>query len=480
MTPEPRSPSNSIIRYISGDFGHVMLRLRRPPEWGVDPVPESLRTLRTLDLFVLWSSLGVGLIVLAAGALLVTLLGLTLWESVVVSIVGSVIGSALLAAAAHHGSRAGVPTMVSLRPILGRKGSYAPTGLNVVQLLGWTAFELLVMSEATAILTDHFLGPWTAAIFVPIWGAVTVALALGGPLAVVRDWLERFAIWIVYASTAAVAIALFLHGLNPNLRPAPVAGNFLGASSLLLGLDLVVAMPISWWPLISDYNRFAARPRESALGTTLGYVAANTAFYALGAGLAFLGVTQFGMDPSDPTVFLLTLGLLGLSVLPLIAILADETDNAFADVYSTAVSVQNLLPRRRQAGIILGAAAIGVGAAWYLIATRQGIGGAYEWFLLLIGGLFVPLLGVVVADSFVVRRGTYPADAFFAAAPRWRWPAFASWIPGAALYFTVVLLNLPVGATLPSLGLAAALQIAFSKVDASLTRPTSAAAGSDP
>ena len=480
MTPEPRSPSNSIIRYISGDFGHVMLRLRRPPEWGVDPVPESLRTLRTLDLFVLWSSLGVGLIVLAAGALLVTLLGLTLWESVVVSIVGSVIGSALLAAAAHHGSRAGVPTMVSLRPILGRKGSYAPTGLNVVQLLGWTAFELLVMSEATAILTDHFLGPWTAAIFVPIWGAVTVALALGGPLAVVRDWLERFAIWIVYASTAAVAIALFLHGLNPNLRPAPVAGNFLGASSLLLGLDLVVAMPISWWPLISDYNRFAARPRDSALGTTLGYVAANTAFYVLGAGLAFLGITQFGMAPSNPTGFLLTLGLLGLSVLPLLAILADETDNAFADVYSTAVSVQNLLPRRRQAGIILGAAAIGVGAAWYLIATRQGIGGAYEWFLLLIGGLFVPLLGVVVADSFVVRRGTYPADAFFAAAPRWRWPAFASWIPGAALYFTVVLLNLPVGATLPSLGLAAALQIAFSKVDASLTRPTSAAAGSDP
>src|SRR2546425_10398488 len=112
-----------------------MVRLRRPPEWGVDPVPESLRPLRTFDLFVLWSSLGVGLLVLAAGALLVALLGLTLWESVVVAIVGSVIGSALLAAAAHHGSRAGVPPMVSLPPIPGRKGSYAPTGLKLVQLL---------------------------------------------------------------------------------------------------------------------------------------------------------------------------------------------------------------------------------------------------------------------------------------------------------------------------------------------------------
>src|SRR3989442_9255639 len=203
-----------------------MVRLRRPPEWGVEPVPQAWRVLRPFDLFVLWSSLGVGLLVLAAGALLVTQLGLTLWESVLVSLVGSVVGSVLLAGAAHHGSRAGVPTMVSLRPILGRSGSYAPTGLNVVQVLGWPVFELLVMSEATAILTDQFLGPWTAAIFVPIWGAVTAALALGGPLAVVRDWLERFAIWIVYASTAAVAIALLLHGLDPNLRPPPVAGEF--------------------------------------------------------------------------------------------------------------------------------------------------------------------------------------------------------------------------------------------------------------
>src|SRR2546428_12043564 len=116
------------------------------------------------------------------------------------------------------------------------------------------------MSEATAILTDHFLGPWTAAIFVPIWGALTAALALGGPLAVVRDWLERFAIWIVYASTATVAIALFLHGLNPNLRPATVAGDFLGPSSLPLRLDPLLPVPISLGPPISRFNPFPAPP----------------------------------------------------------------------------------------------------------------------------------------------------------------------------------------------------------------------------
>src|SRR5438046_2409582 len=71
-----------------------MVRLRRPPEWGVEPVPDSLRVLRTFDLFVLWSSLGAGLLVFAAGALLVQLFGLTLWEAFLVSLVGSVLGRA--------------------------------------------------------------------------------------------------------------------------------------------------------------------------------------------------------------------------------------------------------------------------------------------------------------------------------------------------------------------------------------------------
>src|SRR5437870_5701173 len=179
-----------------------MFRLRRPPEWGVEPVPPALRVLRTFDLFVLWSSLGIGLLVLAAGTLAVGVggfgSGLTLSESAVVAFVGSVLGSLMLAGAAHHGSRAGVPTMVSLRPILGRTGSYAPTAMNVLQLLGWAAFELLVMGYAAAVVTNHVLGPWTAAIFVPIFGAIVAALALGGPLVVVRQWLEKFAIWLVY------------------------------------------------------------------------------------------------------------------------------------------------------------------------------------------------------------------------------------------------------------------------------------------
>jgi len=438
----------------------VAWRLRRPPEWGVEPVPERLRTLRSIDLFVLWSSLGVGLLVLVAGTLLVSL-GLSLLEVLVVSLAGSVIGSVMLAAAAHHGSRAGVPTMVSLRPILGTFGSFAPTAVNVLQLLGWAAFELLVMGYAAAVITNDVFGPWTAAIFVPVFGAVVAALALGGPLAVVRDWLERFAIWLVYLSTALIAIGLAVR-VPWDARPSPAA--FQGPASLLLALDLVIVMPISWWPLVSDYNRFARRAKDSLLGTTLGYAVANTAFYAIGAALLAWSLA------SGQANFLSGIGLLGLGFVPLLFILVDETDNAFANVYSTAVSIQNLAPKRGQFWSVVGATAIAMAGAILLLARGEGIGTGYETFLFLIGGLFIPLLGVVIADSFLVRRGRYRADEFQGSAPRVRWPAFASWIPGILLYLGIVYQLIPgfppVGATLPSFGLAAGLHLVFGKGDA--------------
>jgi len=453
-----------------------MVRLRRPPEWGVEPVPPSLRVLRTFDLFVLWSSLGVGLLVLAAGTLLIGVggfgFGLTLAESAVVALFGSVLGSIMLAAAAHHGSRAGVPTMVSLRPILGRRGSFIPTALNVFQLLGWAAFELLVMGIAAATLVGDLFGPSTAAIFIPIFGAVVAALALGGPLAVIRAWLEKFAIWLVYASTAAIGIALILKGPSLGIRSAPQY--FSGTTSLLLALDLVIAMPVSWWPLISDYNRFARSSKDSLIGTAAGYTIANTVFYMLGAGLMALGIAI-----GQPN-FLAVFGLLGLGAFPLLIILVDETDNAFANIYSTAVSIQNLAPRRRQLTFIAAATVIAMAGAAFLWSRGEGLGGGYEGFLFLIGGLFVPLLGVVIADSFVVRRGTYAANEFFEDAPRWRWSPFASWIPGAVLYFVIVVFGLPIGATLPSFALAAGLHILLSRVESALTRPTSVAASGDP
>ena len=435
--------------------------IRRPPEWGVEPVPTEARQLRAIDLFVLWSSLGVGLLVLAAGTLLVFLFGLTIAESIVVSVVGSVIGSLMLAGAAHHGSRAGVPTMVSLRPVLGRIGSYVPTALNVFQLLGWAAFELLVMGVASSIIVTGRVEPLIAAGFVPVFGAVVLALALGGPLAVVRQWLEKFAIWLVYLSATLIAIGLAVRGVDLGARPPPAA--FDPPWSYLLALDLVIVMPISWWPLVADYNRFARRARDSAVGTVAGYAVANAAFYILGAAL-------FVLHPN----FIGAIGLLGLGFLPVFFILLDETDNAFANVYSTAVSMQNLAPKRRQLWFIVAATVIAGAGALLLLGRGQGFGGDYELFLIAIGGVFVPLLGVVIADALLLRRASHRPEEFADAAPRVRWSSLLSWACGTILYFGVYFKLIPnfppVGATLPSFALAVGLQTVLGLAATAWTR----------
>src|SRR2546428_8493541 len=105
-------------------------------------------------------------------------------------------------------------------------------------------------------------------------------------------------------------------------------------TSLLLGLGLVIAMPVSWWPLVADYNRFARSSRDSVVGTTAGNAIANAVFYVLGAGVMALDLSL------GQTNFLAVIGLLGLGAFPLLIILVNDSDKVFANVSSPCISIQ--------------------------------------------------------------------------------------------------------------------------------------------
>jgi putative hydroxymethylpyrimidine transporter CytX len=456
------------------------LDIRRPPEWGVDPTPEKARILRTFDLFVFWTSLAVGLLVFAAGTILVLFFNLTLWEVVGASLIGSVIGAVMLAGAGVFGSKFGVPTMVSLRPILGMKGSWIPSVLNVVQLVGWTSFELYIMGLAAAALTGDFLGPQTILFWIVVFSLVVILLAVGGPLVVIRTWLEKVAIWLVLISTVIIGFQAFQHPVDWNARytldafGAVVPCGSGCSGSMLLAIDLVIAMPISWWPLISDYNRFARSRKDAALGTISGYTFANFTFYFLGAAMVIATL-------SGNLIAAIT--ALGLGGGVLLLILVDESDNAFADVYSTALSVQNISKKTKQLMVIVVATAVSVGAAFYLSSAKEPIGGGFENFLLLIGAVFVPLLGIVLADFWLVRRGRYDIGEFYGQTSKVKWRAIAAWIPGIALYYwlspSLVRLILPsyvgpgisLGASMPAFLLSALIYSVLHKLPFPATRP---------
>src|SRR5919201_5959323 len=117
---------------------------REAPSWGIAPVPPAHRRLSGVDFAVLWGDLSIGLLVLLTGALLVPSLGLP--RALLAIVVGSLIGCVPLALVAYAGAREAVPTMVLFRPVLGRRGSYLPSILNIVQLVGWTGFEFWAMA----------------------------------------------------------------------------------------------------------------------------------------------------------------------------------------------------------------------------------------------------------------------------------------------------------------------------------------------
>src|SRR5438132_10051036 len=150
------------------------------PSWGIEPVPERLRVLGLFDSLLLWGNLSVSLLVIVIGALLVP--ALSFRDALLAIVVGAVAGNILLGLAALIGADARVPGMVVLRAPLGRRGSYAPTVLNVAQNLGWSTFELIIIATAAAALSRKafgFEGRWLWAL---LFGFVPVALALLVPI----------------------------------------------------------------------------------------------------------------------------------------------------------------------------------------------------------------------------------------------------------------------------------------------------------
>jgi NCS1 family nucleobase:cation symporter-1 len=423
--------------------------------WGIEPVPERLRALGLLDTTLLWGNLGVSLLVIVAGTFLVP--ALSLQDAVVAIVVGGLIGNAMLGLAGMIGADARVPSMVLMRVPLGRRGSYLPTALNVIQNLGWSIFELIIIATAASALSERVFGFHAKWFWTILFGAVTAAFALIGPISFVRKWVRRVALWAVLASLAYLTWwALHDAGLS-SLWSRPGKGGL----TFWQGVDLMIAMPASWLPLIADYTRFSRDRRSALVGSAVGYLIPNVWLYGLGA------ILLLSRNLSDPTSLMTAIATGGLaSAVALLALTVDETDEPFANVYSTAVSLQNVLPEVSQRLLILLAAGAATTGALVIDLVQ------YQTFLFLLGSFFVPLFGVLLADwllsgSHYTRRDVFDAPAF-------RWELVAAWIVGFALYQWLQPVgpgwwtgfvahfhpaSVRIGASLPSFGAAFALTL---------------------
>ena len=304
---------------------------------------------------------------------------------------------------AYAGARVNVPTMVLLRPVLGIRGSYVPSAFNFLQLVGWTAFELWAMSWAANHVAKTMFGFDAYLLWLVIFAIICTAFALGGPIVVVRQWMEKFGIWVMTAASLWLTYSIVS---SFNLGDV-LSQTSSGGAPFWVGVDLVIAMPISWIPLIADYSRFGRSDKGAFAGSGLGYLLANIWFYAL--GILLVATVTLG-DLSNPAVAIAgAILVFTAGWLALLATLAVETDQAFADIYSAAVTAQNVFTRIPQRVFVVIVAVIGLILASFLNMVT------YEIFLLLIGSIFISLFGVMAADYFVVRRQEYETAELYTA-----------------------------------------------------------------
>jgi nucleobase:cation symporter-1, NCS1 family len=390
------------------------------PSWGIEPVPERLRVLGFLDGFLLWSNLSVSLLVIVAGAFLVLPadqfgLALSLPDALGAIVAATLAGSVLLGLGGLIGADARVPAMVLMRAPLGRRGSYLPTGLNLLQCLGWAVFELIIIATGASALSQQVLGFGGVVFWKILFGAVATALALLGSVGFVRKYVRKFAIWVVIASLIYLCW-WSLHGRHP-----VALWHRSGAHAFWPGFDLVLASVISWTPLVADYTRFARTRRTGFWGAGFGYFVPAIPLFALGAVIAL------SRHISEAPALLTAVAAGGAaSLLALLALTVDESDEAFANVYSGAVSLQNLLPRvpqRLLVGVVAAVATIGA----LVIDLRN-----YQPFLYLLGSFFVPLFAVLLADWLLAGR-RYDRQAVFGA-PELRAEMVLAWLGGFVLY----------------------------------------------
>ena len=167
---------------------------RPTPEAPLTLTTEPPRSLRFADQLALWANLGISLFGPLTGALIATTAG-SLGLALVAIVVGCGLGAILLGASAVIGAATGAPAMVSLRGLVGRRGSVVPTLLNIAQNVGWATMEIIVISTAAvAVLGQSWRWP-----FVILAGAAATVMAIR-PLGSVR-LLRKIMVWLVLAAS---------------------------------------------------------------------------------------------------------------------------------------------------------------------------------------------------------------------------------------------------------------------------------------
>ena len=403
----------------------------------IQPVSDHERNLNGLDFFLLWAGVAISLAEIWAGGFLAPM---GFWLGIGAIVLGHIIGNTFMALGGIIGSEHGIMSMVSVRPSFGIRGSSLAAVLNIIKLIGWASIMLIIGGRAGAMLGKPMGGIlaskslWIIAIGLGtlLWAQVT-----GKPIWRVLQKLTVIGLLLLMVLMSGVSVKEFGSGVF-DIRPREMP--------FMIGLDLVIAMPISWMPLVSDYSRFSKRTAPAFWNTWLGYFLISSWMYVLG-----LTATMVAGAGDPGSLILQLMGGVGLAVPALIMVVFSTITTGFPDVYSATCSTMNISQKFSSKTILWAAGIISILVA--LVFPME----QYENFLFLIGAMFVPLFGVVLTDYFFIQnRQINVKNLYRSQGPYWyangfNGVALICWAVGFLVYELIALTKYPIGGSLPSL-----------------------------
>ena len=371
--------------------------------------PTIHRRLSTPTLGLIWFGASVSLAEILTGTFFAPL---GFEQGLTAILVGHIIGCILFWLVAYVSAKTGASAMGAASRSFGHVGSNLFALANVIQLVGWTA--IMVVSGAAA-----------ANLLVPLLGEAGWCVIIG---ALIVFWIaigvkrmgraQSFAAVLLLVLTFVASSAVF--GGTP-IAPSGDEGLSFGAA-----VELAVAMPLSWLPVVGDYTREAKRPGAGATMATITYFVGSCWMFAIGLGCALFA----GSDDIAAVMAQAGMGIVGI----LVVVLSTVT-TTFLDAQSAGVSAESIHPKlnARICGII--AAVVGTALAIFAPVSN------FEEFLYLIGSVFAPMAAIVIADYFIGHRDRSDVAV--------DWRNIVLWVLGFALYRVSLTWDIPCGNTLP-------------------------------
>ena len=325
---------------------------------------------------------------------------------------GHIIGCSMLFAAGLIGGRVRKSSMEAVKMSFGQRGSLLFAVLNILQLVGWTA--IMIYDGALAAGGVWNAGHW-------VW-----CLVVGGLVVV---WILVGVENLGRLNTVAMA-ALLVLTVVLSFRIFQSGGSAAAGEAMTFGaaVELSVAMPLSWLPLISDYTREAAQPVRATAVSVLVYGLVSCWMYGIGMGAAI-----FAGDTDIAQIIL----HVGLGAAGLLGVGRSTVTTAFLAAYAAGVSGETVYPGLRGKWMAVAAAVIGTAGAVFFPMDN------ITEFLYLIGSVFAPMIAIQIADFFLLRR-----DHSGQTVDLWN---LGIWAVGFVVYRLLMRVDIVAGSTLPDM-----------------------------